>query len=34
MLGYDEPLPVTSSPMMLDQLTVAITDLTHSVAAI
>jgi hypothetical protein len=34
MTGYNEPLPVTSSPMTLDQLTAAITDLVRSVAAI
>jgi hypothetical protein len=34
MPGYDEPLPVTFSPMTLDQLTVAITDLARSVATI
>jgi hypothetical protein len=34
MPGYDEPLPVTSSPMTPDQLTAAITDLARSVAAI
>jgi hypothetical protein len=34
MSGYDEPLPVTSSPMTSDQLTTAITDLARSVAAI
>jgi hypothetical protein len=34
MPGYDELLPVTSSPMTPDQLTAAITDLTCSVAAI
>jgi hypothetical protein len=34
MLGYDVLLPVTSSPMMPDQLTAAITDLAHFVADI
>jgi hypothetical protein len=34
MPGYDEPLPVTCSPMTPDQLTAAITDLARSVAAI
>jgi hypothetical protein len=34
MPGYDEPLPVTSSPVMPDQLTAAITDLVRSIAAI
>jgi hypothetical protein len=34
MPGYDEPLPVTSSPMTPDQLTAAITDLARSVATI
>jgi hypothetical protein len=34
MPGYDEPLSVTSSPMMPNQLTAAITDLARSVAAI
>jgi hypothetical protein len=34
MPGYDEQLPVTSSPMTLDQLTAAITDLARPVAAI
>jgi hypothetical protein len=34
MLGYDEPLPVTSLLMTPDQLTVVITDLVRSVAAI
>jgi hypothetical protein len=34
MPDYDEPLPVTSSPMTPDQLTAAITDLARSVAAI
>jgi hypothetical protein len=34
MPGYDEPLPVTSSPMTPDQLTTAITDLVRSVVAI
>jgi hypothetical protein len=34
MPDYNEPLPVTSSPMTPDQLTAAITDLAHSVAAI
>jgi hypothetical protein len=33
MLGYDEPLLISSSPMMPDQLTTAITDLARSVAA-
>jgi hypothetical protein len=34
MSGYDEPLPVTSSPITPDQLTAAITDLACSVVAI
>jgi hypothetical protein len=34
MPGYDEPLPVTSTPMTPDQLTAAITDLARSVATI
>jgi hypothetical protein len=34
MSGYDEPSPVTSSPMTPNQLTAAITDLARSVAAI
>jgi len=30
--GYDEPLPIISSPMMPDQLTAAITDLACFIA--
>jgi hypothetical protein len=34
MPGYDEPSPVISSSMTLDQLTAAITDLVRFIAAI
>jgi hypothetical protein len=34
MPGYDEPLPITSSPMTPDQLTATIVNLARSVAAI
>jgi hypothetical protein len=34
MPGYDEPPSVTSSPMTMEQVTAAITDLARSIADI